>query len=115
MDKMGSLDWMDEVDLSQVLTGDAKLVYENCGAETVKRLWSRLQGIAIYPSSTAINAAQRAYMRKKFDGTNYKEIAATLNVSERFVREELAKNPRGLNDSYDLFKEQQDESASAGL
>jgi len=112
---MHNLDWMDEVDLGQVLTGDAKLVYDNCGPETVKRLWSRLQGIAIYPSSTAINAAQRAYMRKKFDGTNYKEIAATLNVSERFVREELAKNSRGLNDTFDLFGQDTNNESATGL
>ncbi|MCA0447671.1 MAG: hypothetical protein LCH54_15725 [Bacteroidetes bacterium] len=112
---MENLNWMDELELEKVLTGDAKLVLDNCGPETVKQLWWKLQGIAIYPSQTAINDAMRAYMRKKFDGTNYKEIAVTLGVSERFVREVLAKNPRGLNDTFDLFQQEQQNEQSAGL
>ena len=102
---MTNLDWMDELDMNQFLTGDAKMIYATCGHDVFKVLWSRMQGIPIYPSKTAIQQAMRAYIRKNFNGTNQKDLALKLNVTERFVREVIGTNPRGLKDTIEMFDE----------
>lgn len=102
---MQNLDWMDELDLQKVLSGDAKLVYENCGLETFKLVWSRLPGIPIYPSKTALIDAMKAFIRKNFNGSNHKDIAIKLGVTERYVREVIGTTPRGLNDTIDIFSD----------
>ena len=82
---MENLDWLKDIDIEPLLHGDAKLVYERCGRETVIKLWKSLMGIYIHISEELIWDARREYVRKNFKGNNHKELAATLQVSQRWI------------------------------
>lgn len=85
-----SMDWLRELsdeELSGVLWGDLSLVYSTCGIDTLIALCDKLMGLSIYVSSKPLREAMKLYIRKKYDGTNRKELAVKLGVSERFISE----------------------------
>lgn len=80
-----NLDWLDEVEFEEHLTGDMKLIADRCGIDVLKSLLSGVPKIHVYMSEKPIVEAQRRYIAKNYRQGNAKEIAATLGVSERFV------------------------------
>ncbi len=80
------LDWIRDLESPEkYLDKDMKLVFENCGIDTVISLLEGLPSINVYISSASITKAQKAYIVKFFDGNNQKELALQIGCSERLV------------------------------
>lgn len=77
--------WLNEIEISDLLTGDMKLVYDHCGRDVLIRLWEAFPGIAIYISSKSLHAARARYIARHYDGHNIKKLAVQLRCSELFV------------------------------
>jgi len=81
-----NLDWMRDLDEPEkYLDKDMKLVFENCGIDTVISLLEGLPSINVYISSASVTKAQKAYIEKHFDGNNQKKLALEIGCSERLV------------------------------
>lgn len=85
-----------------------RMVEERCGRAVAIELMRQLPGSTIYIPFDGVYRIKRAYITKAFDGTNAVRLAASLGVTERFVRQTIS-------DSYasncvqlkmDLFDEQ---------
>ncbi len=81
------MDWMKDVEIEDLLSGDLLLVYEWCGREMLLDLWEHFPRMTLYISTKPINEAKKRYIKKHFNGKNVKELCALLQVSERFVYE----------------------------
>lgn len=87
------LSWMKEIDgVERLLDKDMKLVYENCGIETVINLLENLPSINVYISKAAVTRAQETYILKHFNGRNVKEIAIKIGCSEMRVYQVIKNN-----------------------
>lgn len=81
-----NLEWMRNLEEPEkYLDKDLRLVYENCGIDTVISLLEGLPSINVYISSASVTKAQKAYIVKYFDGNNQKELALEIGCSERLV------------------------------
>lgn len=92
------LDWLDDVEFEDILTGDMKLIRDRCGMDVLKKLLAGVPKIHVYMSEKPLVEAQKRYIEKYYKQGNAKEIAAILGVSERFVydthRQQLRKRRR---------------------
>ena len=92
-----ALNWIHEVDLSDILDKDAALIVESCGLETMLILWENLPSMSLYISELPLHKAKKRYIRKlSFEAgkcgktLDVKRVALQLNVSARFVELALA-------------------------
>jgi hypothetical protein len=91
---MADLSWIDDIDISDLLDGDSALIVEACGVDTMKQLWENLPSMSLYVSTKPINAAKKRYIQKHYDGTNIKQLARKLGVSEKFVNDATFEKPK---------------------
>ena len=82
---MPSLDWIKEIELDDILSGDVRLIADSCGLDVLIRLWEECPSLSLYISTVPLNEARRRYIRRHYNGSNAKELAARLGVSDRFV------------------------------
>lgn len=82
---MKNLDWLDEIDLDDILTGDMKIIRDRCGMDVLKSLLANIPKINIYLSEKPLVQAQKRYIEKHYHSMPTKQIAVRLGVSERFV------------------------------
>lgn len=94
-----NLSWLDEIEWKDLLGGDARLVYNAAGEQTLRELWSALPSINIYLSEAPLNEARRRYILRYYNGNNIKEMAALLGCSARFVHKVLADRARSAPDT----------------
>ncbi len=80
---------MDDIDIVPYLEGDMAIVHNACGIETLKKLLEGVPSMTIYVSTKPINEAKRIYVQRNFNGTNAKELARFLEVSDKFVQDAL--------------------------
>lgn len=85
MAEKSKLDWLEEIEFEDLLTGDMKLIAERCGQDVLKSLMEKVPKIHVYMSEKPLVEAQKRYIAKNYKQGNAKEIAAKLGVSERFV------------------------------
>ncbi|GBD39826.1 hypothetical protein HRbin37_02112 [bacterium HR37] len=78
---------VDKVDPDEVIKGDARLIAKYCGVDTLIKILQHLTSMQLYISEQQIKNAYRYYVQKHYDGTNIKELAVQLGVSEMFIRE----------------------------
>lgn len=103
------LEWLDEIDFEDILTGDMKLIRDRCGMDVLKKLLAEVPKIHVYMSEKPLVEAQKRYIEKFYKQGNAKEIATTLGVSEMFVHKtnkELRRKRRGQKNQ----SKQKDES-----
>ncbi len=86
------MDWIKEIEIDDLLVGDTKLIAEYCGLDTLIKLWENLPSMSLFISTRPLTEAKRRYIRKYYDGTNAKRLAALLEISERFVYDVVADN-----------------------
>lgn len=91
---MRNLDWLNDIEWADLLSGDSRLVYDAAGPDTLLKLWASLPSINLYISEKPLDEARRRYIYKKFDGSNTKELAALLGCSSRFVHKVLAERAK---------------------
>ena len=95
---MPSLNWVRDIDdLDDVLSGDVRLIAESCGIDVLIRLWEECPSLSLYISTVPLNEARRRYIRKHYTGSNAKELAAMLGVSDRFVFQTVAADSKRGN------------------
>ena len=79
--------WLEEFteeEISKELTNDTALVFQYCGFSVLRALWSELPSMNIFVSTKPLTELKKRYIKKHWN-KNAKELAALLNVSERFV------------------------------
>ena len=81
------MDWLSEIEFMDLLTNDTALIAEYCGVEVLLRLWENLPSMNLFISTKPLTEAKKRYVRKFYGKIEVKKLAATLNVSERFVYE----------------------------
>ncbi|WP_020403771.1 hypothetical protein [Gracilimonas tropica] len=87
------LSWMREIDnVEKYLDKDLKLVYENCGIDTVISLLSGVPSIHLYVSKASLNRAQEAYIIENHEMGNAKDLALKLGCSEMRVYQVIKKH-----------------------
>ena len=107
---LGKLGWIQDMkrrEVDEVLTGGSsrksedpsmKLIYKNCGLDTVIILWENLPNLQLYISEKPLNELRRRYVRQNFDPEKslacVKELAVLLGVSEKFIYEALAEDAK---------------------
>lgn len=82
---------MDGIDVTPYLEGDMAIVYNACGVDTLMKLWEGVPSMTLYVSTKAVNDAKRVYIQRNFNGTNAKELARFLEVSDKFVSDALSR------------------------
>lgn len=90
----GSMDWLREIEIKDLLTGDVALIEEACGLDILIQLWEKLPSINLFISTKPLREARKRYIRKFYDGSNVKNLAQMLNCSERFVWETIGEKKR---------------------
>lgn len=88
---MKDLSWMGDIDVVPFLEGDMAIVHNTCGIETLKKLWEGVPSMTLYVSTKPINDAKRVYIQRNFNGTNAKELARFLEVSDKFVQDAIGR------------------------
>jgi len=88
-----NLDWVKEIEIKDLLEGDAKLIAVQCGIETLIKLWENLGSLSLYISGKPLMDAKKRYIKKFYTGSNVKQLAIKLDCSEKFVYE-VIKNGR---------------------
>lgn len=86
--RSNGMDWARELgdDLLDCLDGDSALIADAVGLEGLLMIWQKLTQVSLYVSTKPQMEAKRRYIRINHDGTNTKELALKLGVSERFVQ-----------------------------
>ncbi len=80
-----NLDWLEEIEFKDLLTGDMKLIADRCGEDVLKALMEKVPKIHVYMSEKPLVEAQKRYIEQNFKQGNAKEIATKIGVSEMFV------------------------------
>lgn len=81
------MDWLKEVEYKDLLTNDTALIETYCGEQVLLALWENLPSMNLFISTKPLTEAKKRFIRKFYNNSNAKELAAKLNVSERFVYE----------------------------
>lgn len=83
-----NMDWARELgaELLECLDGDAALIADAIGIEGLLMMWQKLTQVSLYVSTKPQMEAKKRYIKLKHDGSNTKELALMLCVSERFVQ-----------------------------
>ncbi len=80
-----NLDWLEEIEFKDLLTGDMKLIADRCGEDVLKTLMEKVPKIHVYMSEKPLVEAQKRYIAEHFKQGKAKEIATKIGVSEMFV------------------------------
>lgn len=83
------MEWLREIEFEDLLNNDSRLIYEHCGPDVLFKLWERMPGLQLYISTKPLTLAKKRYIRKKYNGSNIKELALKLGVAEHFIYETL--------------------------
>lgn len=86
------MDWIKEIEIEDLLTNDSRLIYEHCGTEVLLMLWQRLPNLNLYISTKPLMELKKRYIKKFYNGSNLKQLAALLEVSDRFIYDVIAGN-----------------------
>lgn len=87
--KNARLDWLDEIDIDDLITGDLQIVDEWCGRDVLLSLLKNCPSVTLYISQRPVNEAKKRYIRKHYDRKSVKLLCALLDVPERFVYQAL--------------------------
>lgn len=79
---------------AKVLSAGMFYIYSQCGAKTLQALLEHFPGITIYVGPGMLSNARTEYVRQHFDGSNAKQVAITMGVSEQYVYETMQKQTR---------------------
>lgn len=94
MSRKLKLDWMKEIEITDLLENDTKLIASRLGVEALIKMWEYLPSFNLYISTKPITKAKIRYIEKRYDGQNAKELASELNISERTIYRLLQGKPK---------------------
>lgn len=105
--EIGKYAWMktlpEEV-LRQHLTSDMLMVYDACGIDVLISLATHCASIPVYMAPRALARLQRVYIKQASTGNNYKELARSMGLSERFVYDAVAEERAETPDMFENKK-----------
>ena len=79
------LEWLKEVNnLSELLTGDQKIIYDIVGVDAFVQLFDVFQKSTLYFATNLLDPARVAFIKSHSD-MSVKEFARKLQVSETYV------------------------------
>ncbi len=64
---------------------DMKMVAEYCGIDIAVKLIEEMPSMAIYIPKSSVNQLAKDYIRKNYNGSNVKKLAAKTGYSEKQV------------------------------
>jgi len=79
------MQWARRIDYADLLKGDARAVYQECGEEVLLALLEVFAGRSLHLRSDVVTAMQERYVRTR-SGLTRKEVALRLSLSEEQVR-----------------------------
>lgn len=85
-------EWLKKITVEDMPNRDMQLVAEQCGVEVAAALLDRLNGICIYIPKLGDRNLIKRYILNHYDGSNAKNLALELSVSEQFVYKTLAED-----------------------
>lgn len=82
------MEWARELgdELFDCLDGDSALIADAVGLEGLIMIWQKLTQVSLYISTKPQMEAKKRFIKAKHNGSNTKELALSLGVSERFVQ-----------------------------
>jgi len=104
-EKLFWLNKLKEEDIVKALSGDALVIYQECGAEVLIKLWEKFGGCGFYLPLEPLTRLKKVYVRLSYDGTNVKLLAKELNVCESFVFKARLDNNGNAPDEPKLFSD----------
>jgi len=97
------MQWAQQIDIEDLLEGDARLVYEHCGEDVLLALLDAFAGKSMYLRAEIVTRMQRRYIKEHAGRLTAKELAVRLNVSKEFVYETLRADAAEQADEAPLF------------
>jgi len=101
-----NLEWINEIDLNEVLSGYLLELAEIIGAEAAVNLAERFKKTTLYFSEKPLDDLKRIYIRKNYPAITARQLARKLGVSERFVFEVVSGTGKNEN-QLGMFEENQ--------
>lgn len=99
---------IDQVSIDDMPSDDMKLVAKYCGVDVAVRLMQNMGGLPIYvPKNPFALVVER--ILKKERNPDFKDIATSCSVTERYVRNIWRKINAGDNRQNDLFETKKEE------
>ena len=95
------MQWATQIDIGDLLEGDARLVYEHCGEDVLLPLLDAYAGKNMYLRAEVVTRMKKRYIRENSGDLTAKELAIRLDVSKEFVYETL----RSENTQESLFQD----------
>jgi hypothetical protein len=95
--KRSRYEWLKDVGIADLLSGDMKLVFECCGIDTLITLYEHFASMEIYVSGKPLDRIKRRYIETFFTGNNVKELCVILGASQRFIYDVLEEQNAKVN------------------
>jgi len=84
-----AMNWATQIDIGDLLEGDARLVYEHCGEDVLLSLLDAYAGKSMYLRAEVVTRMKKRYIRENSGDLTAKELAIRLDVSKEFVYDTL--------------------------
>jgi len=79
------MNWAQQIDIEDLLEGDARLIYEHCGEDVLLPLLDAFAGKSMYLRAEVVTRMKKRYIQEKSGELTAKELAIRLDASEEFV------------------------------
>jgi len=80
-----AMNWAQQIDIEDLLEGDARLIYEHCGEDVLLPLLDAFAGKSMYLRAEVVTRMKKRYIQEKSGELTAKELAIRLDASEEFV------------------------------
>jgi len=84
-----AMNWATQIDIEDLLKGDAQLVYEHCGKDVLLPLLDAYAGKSMYLRAEVVTRMKKRFIQEKAGDLTAKEMAIRLGVSKEFVYDTL--------------------------
>jgi len=98
------MQWAEQIDIEDLLEGDARLVYEHCGEDVLLALLDAFAGKSMYLRAEIVTEMQKRYIREHAGRLTAKELAVRLGVSKEFVYDTLRADSADEAEDAPLFE-----------
>jgi hypothetical protein len=100
------LEWLkklDPKDIEKNLPEDPLILYEEVGIDIFIKIWRKFGGLQFYIPNQPLNELRQIYVKRFYTGSNIKQLAIDLGVTERFIEKALQEKNGSHSDDPKLF------------
>ncbi len=94
---------IEQLSIEDMPSDDMRLLAKYCGVDVAVKVMQNMGGLGIYVPKNPFPLIVERILRTERN-PNFKEIATTCNVTERYVRKIWQKINAGDNKQYDIFE-----------